>query len=289
MATATFFVTTARSGTQWLTRALNRHFDDLLEARHEPVGYLYRPRRTLRDPAALERLRAEPAVVAHFDHIHGVLAERAYVEVGFPAYALAPLLRAEFGEKLRLVQLVRHPVKVAASLVTHGWYCKGAREDIAQAVAPTPTDPGVTLKAYASRWPAMTPFEKSLFYWYEVHRYGKEVEAASPPGRFARFRLEDLTAAPEARDALRRFLGLPDRPGWTAAEQRRDDRFRAKTDEVIDPAAITRHPEILALAEELGYAPQDIDAAEFAARYVRSPLERLRAGLGQARRRMGLR
>ncbi|HMT98596.1 MAG TPA: hypothetical protein PKA33_04400 [Amaricoccus sp.] len=173
------------------------------------------------------------------------------MEVGFPAYALAPLLRAEFGEKLRLVQLVRHPVKVAASLVTHGWYCEGAREDIAQAVAPTPADPGVTLKAYAPRWPAMAPFEKSLFYWYEVHRYGKEVESASPPGRFAR--------------------------------------FRAKTDEVIDPAAITRHPEILALAEELGYAPQDIDAAEFAARYVRSPLERLRAGLGQARRRMGLR
>jgi hypothetical protein len=288
MATATFFVTTARSGTQWLTRALNRHFDDLLEARHEPVGYLYSPRRTLRDPEALERLRAEPAVAAHFDHIHDVLAERAYVEVGFPAYALAPLLRAEFGENLRLVQLVRHPVKVAASLVTHGWYCRGLREDIARAVAPTPADPGVTLKAYAARWPAMTPFEKNLFYWYEVHRFGKEVAASGPPGGFARFRLEDLAAAPEAREALRDFLGLPARPGWSAAGQRRDDRFRAKTDEAIDPAAIARHPEILALAHELGYAPEEIDAAEFAARYVRSPLERLRAGLGRARRRIGL-
>jgi hypothetical protein len=289
MRTATFFVTTARSGTQWLTRRLNRHFDDLLEARHEPVGYLYRPRDTLRDEGALRALRAEPAVTAHFDYIHGILAERAYVEVGFPAYALAPLLRAEFGEALRLVQLTRHPVKVAASLVTHGWYCEGGREDIARAVAPVPADPGVTLKDYAARWPAMTPFEKSLFYWYEVHRYGMEVEASSPPGQFARFRFEDLTATPAARDRLRDVLGLPARTGWTEAEPRRDDRFQGKTGEAIDPAAITRHPQILALAGELGYAPGDIDAAEFAARYVRSPLERLRAGLGRARRRMGLR
>ncbi len=288
MRTATFFVTTARSGTQWLARQLNRHFDDLLEARHEPVGYLYRPRDTLRDPAALRALRAEPAVAAHFDAIHAIMAERAYVEVGFPAYALAPLLREEFGENLRLVQLTRHPVKVAASLVTHGWYCDGGRDDIARAVAPTPADPGVTLKSYAARWPGMTPFEKSLFYWYEVHRYGMEVAETAPPGGFARFRLEDLTGDPAAKDALRDFLGLPERPDWTAAERRHEDRFQGKTGEEIDPAAILRHPGILALAAELGYAPEDIDAAEFAARYVRSPLERLRAGLGRARRRIGL-
>jgi hypothetical protein len=121
-----------------------------------------------------------------------------------------------------------------------------------------------------------------------VHRYGTEVEAASPPGHFARFRFEDLTGAEGAREALRGFLGLPERPGWTAVEARREDRFQGKTGEAIDPAAITRHPAILALAAEFDYAPEDIDAAEFAARYVRSPLERLRAGLGRARRRIGL-
>ena len=118
--TVTFFITTARSGTQWLTAALREAYGDALVARHEPLGYRYRPKVTLRDPDALRALVRQPEIAAHFATIRTVSAERPYVEVGFPAYALAPALREEFGEALRLVQLTRHPLRVAGSLVSHG-------------------------------------------------------------------------------------------------------------------------------------------------------------------------
>ena len=284
MRKVTFVLTTARSGTQWLTSQLNRAFGDLLVARHEPVGYLYRPRETLRDPAKLGALHASAEVRAHFDMIRSVLEDRGYVETGFPAFALAPVLRAEFGDRLRLVQLTRHPVHVAASLVTHGWYCDGRRDDIARAVALTPFDPGVTLGRYAERWPRMSAFEKGLFYWHEVHSFAAEVEAAAPPAAFARFRFEDLVGDGAARDALRRFLELPARDAWADAGAARVDRFRRWTGVAIDPAAIRGHPEILALARRLGYEPEDVDQAALASRYGRGPLRMLGGGLRRVRR-----
>ena len=53
--TVTFFITTARSGTQWTASTLNKVYSDLLLAEHEPLGYRYEPRKTLRD---LGKLRA---------------------------------------------------------------------------------------------------------------------------------------------------------------------------------------------------------------------------------------
>jgi len=109
MQTVTFFITTARSGTQSLHAALQTVYSDLLVAEHEPIRYAYAPKQCLRDPAALAALRIKPVVRQHLDHIHEVLRHKSYVEVGFPAFATAPLLAEEFGTRLRLVQLVRHP------------------------------------------------------------------------------------------------------------------------------------------------------------------------------------
>ena len=122
-ATATFLITTARSGTQWLATAVRDAYPDLLRVEHEPVGYRYRPAANLRDRHALDLLLTNPVVAAHFTTIDETLRQgRSYVELGFPAFALYPLLRDRFADRLRIVQLVRHPVPVAASLVTHQWY-----------------------------------------------------------------------------------------------------------------------------------------------------------------------
>lgn len=283
-----FFITTARSATQWLALSLDEAYGDLLEAQHEPVGFDYAPCRTLRNPAALKALADAPAIRAHFDHIHAVLdGGRSYVEVGFPGFALAPLLRREFGDALRLVQLIRDPARVAASLVTHQWYVEGKRADVQGTVALTPADPGVAMTDYSDRWATMSAFEKGLFYWGEVHGYGLEVEAQAPPGRFARFRAEDLLDAdPAERRRLCAFLGLPERDAWLDAPAQHVDRFRHTTTETIAPGAIARHPAIVALAEQFGYATDESDAASLAERYRRPLAPRLRRRATRAVKRL---
>ncbi|MBD3625409.1 MAG: sulfotransferase domain-containing protein [Rhodobacteraceae bacterium] len=268
-----FLVTTARSGTQWLHQTLSSCYADKVHAEHEPLGYLYDPRHCLRNPDGLARLAEQPRLQAHFDDIDQVLESgKSYVELGFPAFAMAPLLRQRFGDRLRLLQLVRNPARVAASLVTHHWYTPGLRQDIRDSIALTPGDPGVTLGAYADRWDRMSPFEKGLFYWYEVHRFGLEQERLSPAGQYHRARFEDLLKSPEALKGLLAFLDLPPRDAAEAAPQRKIDRFHHKTAQAIDFKAIRRHPEIIALAEELGYRIRSSDLKALAQRYQKGRL-----------------
>jgi len=283
MQNATFVITTARSGTQWLCKSLQAIFPDLLVAEHEPIGYACAPKRCLRDPAASAALRAEPVVQQHLNRIHDVLRHKSYIEVGFPAFAAAPLLAAEFGTRLRLVQLVRHPVRVAASIVTHRWFDPSQRDDIKADIALAPTDPGVRLlQHYCEQWPNMSPFEKALFYWAEVHLYGLEVRDELPAVPFLQLTFEDLLADSAARERLAAFLSVPYRPAWNDAPAIRIDEQRRVTMHTINPSEVHKHPEIVALAERFGYDVDDIRERLFRIRYRGSWIRRTRCQLKRA-------
>ena len=254
---ATFFITTARSGTQWLVETLATIYPDLLVVEHEPIGYAYSPKVYLRNPAALTDLRARPVVREHFDRIHGVLRQKSYVEVGFPSFAAAPLLRAEFGERLRLVQLVRHPMRVAVSVAAQQWFDPG-RPKILKDIAPAPTDPGVYLRHYGARWATMTPFEKSLFYWAEVHLYGLEVRRELPEIPFLQLTFEDLLTGTPAQERLAAFLDVPYRPAWREASAIRVDANPMDIN-TVDRSQLQDHPEIASLARHFGYDIGDAD------------------------------
>jgi hypothetical protein len=289
-ATATFLITTARSGTQWLATALRDAYPDLLRVEHEPVGYRYRPAANLRDREALDLLLTNPVVAAHFTTIDETLREgRSYVELGFPAFALYPLLRDRFADRLRIVQLVRHPVPVAASLVTHDWYTKHGRDEVRGTVALTPTSSGVLLRHYADRWPAMTAFERSLFYWYEVHAYGREVMRLCSSEDFVLVRFDGLIETPAARTGLLDFLRIPDREAFHHRSERTVDRYHHRTPEHIDVSLIERHPPIVALATELGFDPYSVTQEEIDARYREIATDRwtrwLRRGWARLRAR----
>ena len=275
MNSATFFISTARSGTQWLCETLRRIYPDLVVAEHEPIRYAYSPKRCLRNAAALAEVRTRPAVRRHLDDVHRVLKSKPYVEVGFPAFAAAPLLWEEFGERLRLVQLVRHPVRVAASVVTHRWFDPGLRSDIQADIAPCPTDPGVVLHHYEKRWAGMSAFEKALFYWAEVHLYGMEVEDRFVSVPFLRVTLENLLLHERSRALLTHFIGLPYRPEWNDAPGRNIDSYHRRTLNRIDSQEIRALPEIANLAARFGY---DVDAVarwEIQHRYQLSWLSKL--------------
>jgi hypothetical protein len=281
MHTVTFFITTARSGTQWVHEALRYLYSDLLVTEHEPIRYSYSPKRCLRNPAAMAALRTDPIVRRHLDEIHRTTKERNYVEVGFPAFAAAPLLWEEFGERLRLVQLVRHPVRVAASIVTHRWFDPDPldRADLKEHVVLTPNDPGVRLGHYAERWAGMTAFEKALFYWTEVHLYGREVQDAFFSVPFLRVNFEDILAREETRRRFAQFLGVPYRSDWNDFPQRRVDRYHNQTYNAIDVRNIHGIPEARHLAADFGYDIDGIENGELQERYRLSLISRLRRGV----------
>jgi hypothetical protein len=285
MNSAVFFISTARSGTQWLCESFRQIYPDLLVAEHEPIRYAYSPKRCLRNASALAELRRHPTVRRHLDGIHGILKGKSYVEVGFPAFAAAPLLWQEFGERLRLVQLVRHPVRVAASIVTHRWFDPGSRSDIQADIALSPADPGVLLRHYEARWADMSAYEKALFYWAEVHLFGMEVQDRFAAVPFLRVTLESLLMQETSRASLAHFIGLPYRPEWNDAAGRRIDSYRRRTLNEIDSYEIRSLPEIANLAARLGY---DVDAVakwEIQQRYRQSWLSRLHRHARSALRR----
>jgi len=129
----------------------------------------------------------------------------------------------------------------------------------------------------------MSPFEKALFYWIEVHLYGLEVRDALPSVPFLQLTFEDLMAQTAAHERLVAFLNVPYRQEWSKALTRRVDNHRRTTVDTIDPAEVNKHPEIIALAERFGYHVGEIQKRSFMRRYrgswITRTLRRLKRAL----------
>ena len=272
--TVTFFVTTARSGTQWLTAALREAYGDALVSGTSRSATAIARRRRCATPTRSGRWRASRRSRRISRRSAQASApERPYVEVGFPAYALAPVLREEFGEALRLVQLTRPP---------------GARRELAGVARLVPARParrprrrrgagavdtGVSLPAYGARWPSMTAFEKALYYWFQVHDYAREVEADGAAGAIRAVRLRAAPGRCRARAPPFARAPRPRRPAGLARgclRRASSTASPARTAEPIEPWRIAAHPEIVALAEALGYGIAEVDAGELERRYRRA-------------------
>jgi len=191
------------------------------------------------------------------------------VETGWPAFSWVPLLHRLFGDELRVIQLARHPVPVSASLLTHGFYQPHRRNDLRIRLAQLdPSDEGAAHGGeYRDRWDAMTPFEKGLYQWLEIHRYGMDVRAAGIA--HALWRFEDLFGAADqqaAFDALLRDCGF-DAPG--AAVGQRVDKWQQRTDADLPVAKALEHPAVAELAGLFGYGLGGEDAEALRGRYAR--------------------
>jgi hypothetical protein len=253
-ASVTIVVTTPRSGTQWVAETLGAAYQDLALVTHEPIGYAYELRRFLRGYDRTQELSQIEAVGAHLDEIARLPDDTVYVEAGFPCAAAVPLFYERFGEKLKVVQLLRHPVRTSASLVTHGMYHETHREDLRESIALVPWDEGVFGVYYSGRWAQMSQFEKCLFYWTELHFYGLELSSRYPELPIFRVRFEDLIETPErALAALMDFIGLPYRAEMVKRTQEKIDRFPGQKRERVDASQIRDHALSVVLAERFGY------------------------------------
>jgi len=252
MTFATFVLSTGRCGTQWLAEELDRAYADVLRVEHEPLHAGYRPREML-GARALDRLPPEEAqpVRAHLDAIERELADRPYLECGHPCWSAIPCLAERFAGRCRVVHLTREPVATARSWLTMQAYQPPLAPHLQERVLLSPFDDGAAFPEYRPRWPTLSPFEKCLYYWAEVHAFGlaQETRLGVP---WLRISSEDLFDG-VALERLLAFLELPRRQPIFDARARRVDRYRFLSTSPADPAALASHPRILAVADRLGY------------------------------------
>src|ERR1700677_2734126 len=174
---ATFLLSTGRCGTQWLAEAFAGAFGDRLRVEHAPLHNRYQPGLMLAagDPAGLTPAQARP-ILAHVESIAATLESRDYFEAGHPCWSSLPYLAQCLSGRIRIVHLVRHPVPTAFSWLSHGAYVPPLLPHMPPKEFITPFMPGVSFPEYRDRWPAMTPFERCLYYWMEVNTFGVRLE-----------------------------------------------------------------------------------------------------------------
>lgn len=252
MTVATFFLSTGRCGTQWIARNLRRVVPAGTTVRHEPIYLDYWPRQLLGlgDP---KRLPAPEKLLEHLDYIERSLQDGPYIECGWPSYGAVPYLVQRFAGRIRIVHLVRHPASTAYSLTTHNWYSFPPRfKNIAERGELTPFDPGIRLPAWRQHWSALSPFEKCLYFWAEIHSLGLELEQACD-APWLRLRYEDVFLGGEGLAQLAGFLGLGNPAPLQGQLEQREDRVSYQASEAWDPGRVARHRDVVSLAEGFGY------------------------------------
>jgi hypothetical protein len=267
----TLFLSSGRSGTQWVAKVCSELYSDLAEVVHEPIEFHYRPKLTLRTNAYEKMRREVPEIRAHLEHIAEVLESgKAYVETGWPVFSWIPYFHEKYGRQLRLVHLTRHPIYFACSLATHEFYQPNLKNDgFTQYTQLEPTDQGIAHKEYQRMWAGLSPHEKCLFQWLEIHTYAFELQETYPEVPFLRLRMEDLFDPDQkSSEELIRFLEFPlDRFSEHAARERVVDKYHRKTIADFAPQKMQNHTEVTRLAERLGYDVRDYDLSKIQERY----------------------
>ena len=265
----TLFLSTGRSGTQWLATALATNYADRALVAHEPIGAKYRPRDYLRRYDRASEVESIPAVGDHLRAIETTIANREYIETGFTTYAAIPYFIERFPARLRLVHLVRHPVPTAMSLASQNLYDIAMRDDdFTRFGVIDPGDESAVQKHLRDSWSDMNGYERALFWWTELHLYAEEVRRRYPDVPFLRVRYEDMfDSASPALAELVSFVRLPWRESLKLERGRRVDLWRFALKEEVDWRRIERYPETVRLLGEYGYDLAGISAAELTRRY----------------------
>ncbi len=257
---AIFIYSTGRCGTQWFTKSFADNLGSGAEVVHEPLGAKWAPRLALRHHDLALLRRSLPEVDRHLDRIaETVAAGRTYVETGWPAFAWYPYLRSILGERFRWIHVVRNPIYVAASLITLRCYdpdITRVDREFAELALLHPTDRGVIFKDFAKHWPSLTQFEKCLFQWLEINRYGIELAKTHGLDPVSIFRFEDVFARnSRAIRQLYRAAGLGEP---TALDMKPVDRFQVRAPLRPEVNSYLLWREVEALARQFGYDPEQL-------------------------------
>ncbi len=267
MNSATFFLSAGRCGTQWLASQLANTYSDCAVVEHEPLKRDYLPRQLLATGDA-GRWPNAALIRKHVARIEKELATTSYIECGWPCFAALSHLAETFKGRVRIVHLTRHPIPTASSMVTHRYYKNPPREDdLDEKALLSPFDAGVAFPTFRDRWERMKRLEKCLYFWAEVNALGLRLERALG-APWLRLKSESLFDG-DGLDLLLDFLELPRREAIYSARGQSVDKWHHQTDETLETKKILNHPEVMAVAAELGYDPLGVDARQISKRYKR--------------------
>jgi hypothetical protein len=263
------FLSSGRCGTRWIASGLRELYPGL-DVEHHAIGPLYKPRRYFRRYEDPEAILEVPEVARHVERIER--SDHPYVETGWPLFAALPLLADRLEDRLRIVHLTRHPVPTALSHLAHQFYAGSRRDDGYTRFATLGArDPGVSQSFYASSWDQLSPYERCLFWWTEVHLFGIEFPGRDADVPFMRIKSEEImSGSREAIERLLEFMDLPWDPAWLSRD-RVIDRWHQHADRYVDPLQVHRHPTTADVARELGYDISHLNAGELEARYRGQP------------------
>lgn len=225
-----------------------------------------------------------PEIASHIDKLDSV-GTRIYVETGWPCYAAIPLFVKLFGSRVGVIQLVRHPVPTAMSLLTHDFYWEGSPSRYVKQGALDPFSCPVIQVEYAERWGLMSPYEKCLFWWSEINLYAEELRSLYADVPWLRVRFEDLvTNTADASDVLSSFLAIPTGSQMTAEDQARVDTRRHRIARIPEWRSIYKHERITELARTYGYEVGTVDTRHLRRRYTVPWRDQVRFTFGRYRR-----
>jgi hypothetical protein len=174
------------------------------------------------------------------------------VDFGWTMRVLIPYLYEKIGSQLRVLFIHRHPIEVAASFKLIGSYSVYNSPQWAI----SPWHDRALYPQFKDRWPSMTPFEKCLYLWLEVNSFGLEVPKRFPNLQFLQIRSDELFRRDTILDDIVRFTGFQHN-GLSlkrSNEKNRRDLFSLERRPIKNEwVHYNRHPEVISLAEELGY------------------------------------
>lgn len=112
----------------------------------------------------------------------------------------------------------------------------------------------------AGQWSRLSSFEKCLYLWAEINRYGLDLAAAEPTGPVSVIRYEDIFAGdPEPLKQLGRAAGVD---GPVTIESAPFDRFQRPSRQRPVVASADLWERVTGLAERFGYPAEKLDRAD---------------------------
>ena len=264
---ATFFISTGRCATQWMSDKLSTHYHDLAVVKHEPFQVDYEPIFYFNAYHRKEEVNFSHAIEEHLAFIRNTIQDFSYIETGWTVYGALTFILSRLKGRVKIVHLYRHPIRVAASLATQNVYSKGAWSD---AVAISPSDYGVTqgyLKGH--KWNSMSQFEKCLFWWTEINQFALDLQRDFESIPWLTLKYEEVFSE-NSKNELRKlvnFLSLPERESFFNSLAQKTDNYSFKIQKSINIHAIEKYPKVFELMDKLEYVYDDSNISEIKRRY----------------------
>ncbi|WDE05957.1 sulfotransferase domain-containing protein [Thalassomonas viridans] len=262
---ACFILSTGRCGTQWLTRylieLLAQHSNTNTEVRHEPLGNQYAP---IANAPSAALTTNKDIIEQHLDDIQQFLARgKNYIETGFPCWRHISWFADRLKVPVKVIHLTRHPVYTSVSWLKLNAFVPPFLPHLPEKELFTPFAPGAKLPCYQQNWQQLSPFEKCLYYWGEVHMQALAYQQDGPLNHWLNISYETLFTK-QSLNRLTQFLGLTATAGQISASkeyctENKIDSYGGMIQADVNPEEIFRHPEIIKLANTLGYHELTID------------------------------